>query len=132
LCFFFSSRRRHTRCYRDWSSDVCSSDLDIESLDLSSWRAALNGAEPVNPETLARFTQRFAPYGFRPEAMLPVYGLAEASLAVTVPPLGRPSRVDRIDRATFEREGRAVPVAPDAPRDDPNVTSFVSVGRPVP
>jgi len=107
-------------------------DRDIEGLDLSSWRAALNGAEPVNPETLERFTQRFAPYGFRREALLPVYGLAEASLAVTVPPLGKPSLVDRIDRATFEREGRAVPVAPDAPRDDPNVTSFVSVGRPVP
>src|SRR3989442_3319986 len=107
-------------------------ERDIEGLDLSSWRAALNGAEPVNPETLERFTQRFAPYGFRRESLLPVYGLAEASLAVTVPPLGRPPRVDRIDRATFEREGRAVPVAPDAPRDDPNVTSFVSVGRPVP
>src|SRR5438445_8540419 len=107
-------------------------DRDIEGLDLSSWRAALNGAEPVNPETLERFTQRFAPYGFRRESLLPVYGLAEASLAVTLPPLGRPPRVDRIDRATFEREGRAVPVAPDAPRDDPNVTSFVSVGRPVP
>src|SRR5712691_4081013 len=107
-------------------------DRDIEGLDLSSWRAALNGAEPVNPETLERFTQRFAPYGFRRESLLPVYGLAEASLAVTVPPLGRPSLVDRIDRATFEREGRAVPVAPDTPRDDSNVTSFVSVGRPVP
>jgi len=43
-------------------------DKDIAGLDLSSWRAALNGAEPVNPETLERFAQRFAKYGFRREA----------------------------------------------------------------
>src|SRR5256885_13483072 len=43
-------------------------DKDIEGLDLSSWRAALNGAEPVNPETLERFAARFARYGFRREA----------------------------------------------------------------
>ena len=61
----------------------------MEGVDLSSWRAALNGAEPVNPETLERFAKRFAKYGFREEAQLPVYGLAEASLGVTVPPLNR-------------------------------------------
>ncbi len=108
-------------------------DADIEGLDLSSWRAALNGAEQVNPETFERFARRFERYGFRREAMLPVYGLAEASLAVAVPPLGQPLRVERIDRATFAREGRAVPaergtLAPD----DPSVISFVSVGRAVP
>ena len=63
------------------------SDHVMEGLDLSSWRAALNGAEPVNPETLELFTTRFSKYGFKGEAMLPVYGLAEASLGVTVPPL---------------------------------------------
>ncbi len=103
-------------------------DRDIEGLDLSSWRAVLNGAEPVSPETLERFTARFARYGFRREALLPVYGLAEASLAVTVPPLRQPARVDRIRRDIFEREGRAVPVPPDAPGD---VIAFVSVGRPI-
>jgi len=60
-------------------------DKDIKGIDLSSWRAALNGAEPVNPETLERFAERFASYGFRREAQLPVYGLAEARSAVTVP-----------------------------------------------
>jgi len=107
-------------------------DSDIEGLDLSSWRLALNGAESVNPETLERFANRFARYGFRREAMLPVYGLAEAALAVTSPPVGIPPRVDRIERATFEREGRAVPVPPDTPGDHPNTISFVSVGRPIP
>ncbi|MDP9339831.1 MAG: AMP-binding protein, partial [Acidobacteriota bacterium] len=63
-------------------------DKDIAGLDLSSWRMAMNGAEPVNPGTLERFATRFGKYGFRKEALLPVYGLAEASLAVTVPRLG--------------------------------------------
>lgn len=51
-------------------------------LNLSSWRVAYNGAEPVRAETLERFTRLFAPYGFRKEAFLPVYGLAEATLFV--------------------------------------------------
>jgi acyl-CoA synthetase (AMP-forming)/AMP-acid ligase II/acyl carrier protein len=49
-------------------------DSAVEGLDLSSWRCALNGAEPVNPETVDRFVARFSPYGFRREAMMPVYG----------------------------------------------------------
>jgi len=51
---------------------------EIAGLDLSSWRIAANGAEPVMPETLRRFSERFAPYGFRAEAMTPVYGLSSA------------------------------------------------------
>ena len=85
-------------------------DKDIEGLDLSTWRVAMNGAEPVNPETMQRFTERFSRYGFRAESHLPVYGLAESSLAVTVPPLGRGAVVDRIDRETFTSQGRAIPV----------------------
>jgi len=73
-------------------------DKDIEGLDLSSWRVAMNGAEPVNPETMERFTARFSRYGFRHEAHLPVYGLAESSLAVTMPPLHRGPLVDRVER----------------------------------
>jgi acyl carrier protein len=102
-------------------------ERDIEGLDLSSWRAALNGAEPVNPETLERFAERFEGYGFRGEAQLPVYGLAEASLAVTVPPLNRGPLVDRIDRETFAAFGRAVP----APAQDSTAIAFVSSGKPL-
>ena len=103
-------------------------DKDIQGVDLSSWRAALNGAEPVNPDTLERFANRFARYGFRREAQLPVYGLAEASLAVTVPPLGRGPLVDRVEREIFAAEGRAVPADPD----DIGAIAFVSSGKPVP
>jgi fatty-acyl-CoA synthase len=104
------------------------SDKAMEGVDLSSCRAALNGAEPVNPDTLERFIDRFAKYGFRRGAMLPVYGLAEASLAVTVPPLYRGPLVDRVERETFTKEGRAVP----AKAEDENAIAFVSSGMPVP
>src|ERR1019366_3900277 len=90
------------------------SDEDIQDLDLSSWRAALNGAEPVLPTTLDRFASRFARCGFRREALLPVYGLAESSVAVTIPPVGRGPRVDRLERAAFAQQGRAVPAPPGA------------------
>ena len=86
-------------------------DKDLEGLDLSSLAGGDNGAEPVRAETLERFAKRFAPYGFRREALMPVYGLAEASLAVSVPRLGAGYKVDRIERALFESEGRAVSVA---------------------
>jgi fatty-acyl-CoA synthase len=102
-------------------------DKDIEGVDLSGWRAALNGAEPVNPDTMERFAKRFADYGFRREAQLPVYGLAEASLAVTFPPLNRGPLIDRIEREAFTAEGRAVP----APADDPTAIAFVSSGKPM-
>jgi 1-acyl-sn-glycerol-3-phosphate acyltransferase len=108
------------------------SDADLEGLDLSSWRAALNGAEPVLPATLDRFAERFARCGFRRESLLPVYGLAEASLAVAFPPPGRGPRVDRVDRGVFERESRAVPSPPGPADGDTGVISFVSVGSAIP
>jgi 1-acyl-sn-glycerol-3-phosphate acyltransferase len=103
-------------------------DKDIEGVDLSNWRAALNGAEPVNPDTLDKFAERFASHGFRREAQLPVYGLAEATLAVTIPPLNRGALIDRIEREAFTAEGRAVP----APVNDATSIAFVSSGKPIP
>jgi fatty-acyl-CoA synthase len=103
-------------------------DKDLEGLDLSSWRAATNGAEPVRSETLERFATRFAPYGFHREAITPVYGLAEATLAVSVPRLGAGYKVDRIERAAFESGGNAKP----ARADDPAPLEFVNAGKPVP
>jgi acyl carrier protein len=104
------------------------SDKAMAGVDLSSWRAALNGAEPVNPETLERFKNRFAKYGFREQAMLPVYGLAEASLGVTFPPLYRGPKVDRVEREAFTTQGRAVP----ARAEDENAIAFVSSGVALP
>lgn len=104
------------------------SDSALEGLDLSSWRCALNGAEPVNPDTLDRFARRFARYGFRREAFLPVYGLAECSVALCFPPVNRVPAIDHVARDGFEREGRAEPVD----RDDPRALRFVSVGGALP
>ena len=103
-------------------------DAQIEGLDLSSWRVAANGAEPVVPETLRRFTERFARYGFRPEAMTPVYGLAECTVGLLSPPLGRGPRIDRVRREPFSLAGRAEPAA----ADDIGALRFVSCGRPIP
>ncbi len=100
-------------------------DANIQGLDLSSWRLALNGAEAVDPKTLERFTKKFAPYGFNPEALQPVYGLAESSVALTIPPLNRLPRIDRILREAFEKEQQAVPATE-------NVLEFVSAGLPIP
>jgi 1-acyl-sn-glycerol-3-phosphate acyltransferase len=103
-------------------------DADIEGLDLSTWRLAFNGAEPVSPETMAEFTRRFARFGFRPEAMTPVYGLAEATLGVAFPPPARGAKLDRVDKDRFMRGGEAVPVAPE----HSDALTFVACGRPLP
>jgi fatty-acyl-CoA synthase len=104
------------------------SDKAMEGVDLSSMRVVMNGAEPVNPETLERFANRFEKYGFRREAMLPVYGLAEASLGVTFPPLNRLPRVERVEREAFTAQGRAVPAA----EDNETAIAFVSSGKSFP
>ncbi len=104
------------------------SDKAMAGVDLSSMRVVMNGAEPVNPETLERFANRFTKYGFRKESMLPVYGLAEASLGVTFPPLNRVPRVERVEREAFARNGQAVPAA----EEDETAISFVSSGSSFP
>ena len=115
----------------NFAYDLCArkiADADLAGLDLSSWRCALNGAEAVLTGTVERFTTRFAPCGFRPEAMQPVYGLAEGSLCVTAPPPGRVPPIARLDRAAFQRDRAIVPAAPD----DPQPLTFVGCGRPIP
>jgi fatty-acyl-CoA synthase len=98
-------------------------DAELDGVDLSRWRYALNGAEPVSPGTLRRFVERFAKWGLRPEALTPVYGLAEASLAVTFSALDEPFKTTRFDRAALS-EGRAVEKA--------DGVELVSVGTPLP
>ncbi|HXA42089.1 MAG TPA: AMP-binding protein [Candidatus Solibacter sp.] len=100
----------------------------FDGIDLSAWRVAVNGAEPVNPLTVDRFHQRFAGHGFSAETMVPGYGMAEATLAVTVPRLGAGPRVLSVSRRALAARGHAEPVA----EGDPDARSVVSVGRPVP
>lgn len=103
-------------------------DADVKGLDLSTWRLAFNGAEPVSPDTMAAFIQRFTRFGFRPEAMTPVYGLAEATLGVAFPPPARGVKLDRVDKDEFMRGGQAVPVAPE----HADALTFVACGHPIP
>ena len=103
-------------------------DRDIKGLDLSSWRIAFNGAEPVSPETVRHFSERFSQYGFRPEAMTPVYGLAESSVGLAFPPLNRGPVIDRIRREPFISSGQAIP----APETDTKALRFVACGQPLP
>ena len=74
---------------------------DRKGLDLASWRLALNGAEPVNQQSVEAFEREFGPFGFRAECMFPVYGLAESCLAVTFPRPGDPKHFLRVDRAAL-------------------------------
>jgi 1-acyl-sn-glycerol-3-phosphate acyltransferase len=103
-------------------------DSDLVGLDLSSLRLVGNGAEPVSVDTMRRFIARFAPYGFKPGAMAPVYGLAENAVAVTLPPPGRSPVIDRISRKALNSRGLAEP----APADDPDVEEIVGCGQPIP
>ncbi|HEV8242213.1 MAG TPA: AMP-binding protein [Thermoanaerobaculia bacterium] len=106
-------------------------DEDLAGLDLSAWRVAMNGAEPVSPEVVEGFIQRFARCGFRRESMMPVYGLAENSLALAFTPPGRGPRVDVVRRARLQRDGRAQP-APEPVRDgEQQPLRFVSAGVPI-
>jgi fatty-acyl-CoA synthase len=96
-------------------------DGDLDGLSLRSWRIALDGAEPVTVGALRRFAERFAGSGLDPGALMPVYGLSEASLAVTFSPPGRPPLSEGLDPARLA----AGEVAPGR-------RQVVSVGRPVP
>jgi fatty-acyl-CoA synthase len=97
-------------------------DADLAGLSLASWRLAANGAEPVSAEAMRRFAARFAPHGFDPGALLPVYGLSEAALGVTWGRTGRPLAGRRIDAVRLARDG----VVADGDRE------VVSVGTPLP
>ncbi|MEM1244778.1 MAG: AMP-binding protein [Acidobacteriota bacterium] len=98
-------------------------DDQLEGVDLSTWRFALNGAEAVSSRTLQQFGERFAPWGLRPEALTPVYGLAEAALAVTFSAPETSFVARRFERSSLEA-GTARPSA--------DGVDIVSVGRPVP
>ena len=98
------------------------------SLDLSSVREIYNGAEPISAELCRRFTGTMAAHGLRPNTMLTVYGLAEASLAVTFPRLGAPLATLHLERAGL-RIGE--PARLDESKRDPR-DEFVLLGGPVP
>lgn len=98
------------------------------SLDLSALRTILCGSEPVAPRLVDGFREVLVPLGVPESALKPVYGLAEATLAVTFPPCDRPPRLDRVRRDAFDAFGRAEPATTPAEHDH----VWVSVGEPLP
>jgi len=114
----------------NFAYELCASripDSELEGLDLSSWRMALNGAEPVSPAAIRRFQERFGAYGFRRDAMAPVYGLAESCVGLAFPVPGRGPRIDRVSADGFRRTGGAVVATEEVP-----ALEFVCCGRALP
>ncbi|MFB7372423.1 fatty acyl-AMP ligase [Streptomyces sp. NPDC056222] len=102
-------------------------DEELEGVDLSSWRMALCGAEPVQPATARRFVERFAAWGLPADAFTPGYGMAEATLAITTARPEEPLTYDSIDRRAAVSEARAVDVDPR----NTDALQIVDCGEPV-
>lgn len=96
-----------------------------EGLDLSRWKVAYNGAEPIRPGTMERFVRAFRPYGFREDAFYPCYGLAEATLFVTGGLSDAPPVTSAFDGTALEE--RRVAKAGD---DSSDCRRLVGCGRP--
>lgn len=103
-------------------------DAHLEKLDLSSWRLALNGAEPIDRATLSKFLEKFGPCGLRDDIFFPVYGMAENSLAATFPALDQTTVVRRFRRDKLEEDHMALD---STSTDSKEYIDLVSVGYPL-
>lgn len=102
-------------------------DAELEGIDLSSWKTAFNGAEPVRASTLEQFTQRFAQCGFKRNSFLPCYGMAETTLIVTGGPQTEPPPLVAFDTRELEAN-HVVPCG----LDDPHARQLVACGQILP
>jgi acyl-CoA synthetase (AMP-forming)/AMP-acid ligase II len=112
----------------NFAFDLCVSKTTPEqraSLDLSTWRVAFSGAEPIRHDTLERFADAFAPSGFRREAFVAAYGLAEATLLVACGAPGRAPVRHLVDAGALERHCVA-------PANGAAARVVVGCGRPLP
>ncbi len=99
----------------------------LSGLDLTHWRVALNGAEPVDPASVRSFVEAGAAHGLSAGAVFPAFGMAEATLAVTFPEPGAGMRVDRVDARVLETEQYAVAVD----HGDEHARELAILGRPM-
>jgi acyl-CoA synthetase (AMP-forming)/AMP-acid ligase II len=122
-----SQHKAHTSGAPNFAYELCVNKISDEqkaTLDLSHWRVAFNGAEPVRHETLERFAAAFAACGLRPETLRPGYGLAEATLVVSSGPKAAPSKAFTFDGAALE-QNRVVEVA----GENENARTLVGCGQ---
>jgi fatty-acyl-CoA synthase len=103
-------------------------EADLEGLDLSRWRVAGCGAEPIRPETLEAFAQAFARIGFKKEALLPSYGMAESSLAISFSELHEGMKTLSVHGPELWETGQARVV----PETDDDAVRLVSCGHEFP
>lgn len=96
-------------------------ESEMEGLDLSSWRVAGCGAEPIRAENLRAFADKFAPVGFDEKAFISCYGMAESTLAISFSKLGSGVTADVVDGEALWSKGRANPIDPESPRAAPIV-----------
>ncbi len=112
----------------NFAFDLCTqriSDDKLGELDLSSWELAFCGAEPIRADVLERFAAKFAPCGFRREALYPCYGMAETSLIISGGKRSEPPVVTHVDGDCLERDGTVQLASPD----DARARTFVGCGR---
>jgi len=103
-------------------------ESDLEGLDLSSWRVAMSGGEPVRGQHLEAFLDRLRDRGLREDVFTPVYGLSEATIGVTVGALDSPLEMDAVNRHILEHEGRAKQLPDQGPETASERMHLMSVG----
>ncbi|WP_111511996.1 long-chain-fatty-acid--AMP ligase FadD32 [Mycobacterium kyogaense] len=86
-----------------------------EPIDMSNIKCILNGSEPISAATVNRFNEAFGPFGFKPQAIKPSYGLAEATLFVSTTPMNAEPRIIHVDRDELNKH-RFVEVPADSPK----------------
>ncbi|MFC1882064.1 fatty acyl-AMP ligase [Thermodesulfobacteriota bacterium] len=107
-------------------------EKEVDKFDLSAWRIAGVGAEPIRPESLERFVDLLAPAGFDKRSFVPCYGMAECALAVSFSPLGRGLDVDHVDGDALAEEQKALPLHPAQSNGTAASNTFTNCGAPLP
>jgi acyl-CoA synthetase (AMP-forming)/AMP-acid ligase II len=107
--------RAEVGCSPNFGYDLCVSRYradQMQGVDLSSWKVALNGAEPVQAETIKRFIETFAGHGFDPGAAFPAYGMAEATLLISGGSRGAGHVTRTVSRSGLQAHQVGIPVDP--------------------
>jgi len=105
---------------------------EVNKLDLSAWRIAGVGAEPIRTEPLKRFADLLAPSGFDRRSFVASYGMAECSLAISFAPLGQGADVDYVDGTALAEEQKALPLHPNRSSKTVRSNAFTNCGAPLP